>query len=87
MYIYIYIYIYVYIEGSNSGSGSVCTCRAATPGSIPVARGEACGHYFLPFNIGDCVCLVARMTTYMGCQAAQVVSLLGLGTGTATLSF
>ena len=23
--------------------------------------------YFSPFNTGDCVSLVARMTTYMGC--------------------
>ena len=65
-------------EGSDSGS--VCACHAAALGSIPVARGEACRDLFLAFNIGDCVSLVARMTTYMGCQVGQVVSLLGLGT-------
>ena len=36
--------------------------------------------YFSPFNIGDCVSLVAHMTMYMGCQVGQVVSLLGLST-------
>ena len=34
-------------EGSNSASASVCACHAAEPGSMPVARGEACGDIFL----------------------------------------
>ena len=36
--------------------------------------------YFSLFNIGDCVSLVAHMTTCMGCHVGQVDSLLGLGT-------
>ena len=64
----------------NSASGSVCACHAVVPGSIPVVRGEACGDLFLALHIEDCVSLVARMATYMGCQGSQVVSLLDLGT-------
>ena len=34
-------------EGSNSASGSMCACHVVALGSIPVARGEACGDLFL----------------------------------------
>ena len=71
-------------EGSNSASGSALvacapvTQRRRVQSSLRVER--LAEIYFSPFNIGDCVSLVAHMATYMGCQAGQVVSLLGLST-------
>ena len=68
------------LECSNSASDSVCACPAAGPGSVPSRAERLVEIYFSPFNSADCVSLMARLTTYMGCQVGQVANLLGLAT-------
>ena len=72
-----------YSQRWSSLAQQAVACAAVT--RRPRVQSPSCAErlvdiYFSPFNIANCVSVVARMTTYMGSQVGQVFSLLGLGT-------